>query len=39
MTEGLRVRVSSSENLKCFDMPLSSVVCFHERVAMTVKQI
>ena len=27
------------QNLKCFDMPYYPQVCFHERVAMTVKQI
>ena len=27
------------QNLKCFDMPLLSSGLFHEKVAMTVKQI
>ena len=27
------------ENFKCLDMPLLLLVCFHERVAMTIKQI
>ena len=27
------------QNLKCYDMPLLSLGLFHERVAMTVKQI
>ena len=27
------------QNFKCFDMPLLSLGLFHERVAMTVKQI
>ena len=27
------------QNLKCFDMPLLSLGLFHERAAVTVKQI
>ena len=37
----LRSRPNSccQQNLNCFDMPLLSLRLFHERVAMTVKQI
>ena len=27
------------QNYKCFDMPYYPKICFHERVAMTAKQI
>ena len=34
-----RPNICCQQNLKCFDVPLFSSGLFHERVAMTVKQM